>query len=652
MRTLRTGCILLLVIAFGIPHLEAQTRWADDVRITDLSQDAGSPKLAALEDGTLYVACSLVEMSSAGLYRSDDGGTSWAFDRYISSTDPVTPISIVAVEGEKLFVSLRADLGSSHELRVWWLDLTTESTGYGVVATGNMSMQISGGTLCVDDRDYPDNWRVYVGYEVFDNSVLDTSFRFALSSDQGGTWTNHSGIGGVEGDYAGIDIAYGNGILYYIYSYSWQFSPPEIRLRKSTNRGVSWGSNLTVETLGIASLWPKIVAAAGEPTVVVCFDDGIQDDLAVRVSYDAGLSWTSANPPNDPGERELYPQLALCDQDEKVALAWLQDDDPEQQIKISECELSSPTMWTTPESMVDDEGIPALGPPSMAIDGARDDATCVAWSDLRDDPVTTAWFDSQAGGASEELDQYQDVANYAFWFDSDVVRWQEFSPTVNILTAVEVNITRTGNPGNMILEIRTQGGVLLGQEMVMEEEIQVSGWVRVELSEAITLNTWSIFRIYLSADAPSPNPSNRYFWRGSTDSAYNPACACSVQEGNHWPDFDFAFLTWGYHDPGILANLPAEIDHRLFLANWPNPFNPRTTISFELWDAMPYSLNIYDVSGRLVRALGKGTAQTAGPYELHWDGRNHRGQLVPSGVYLYRLQAGTLAETRRMVLVR
>ncbi len=652
MSKLRVGCLLLCVIVFGLPRLEAQTRWADDVRITDLTQNAGSPKLAALADGTLYVACSLDGVSSAGLYRSNDGGISWVLDRYISSTVPVTPISIVAAGEQRLFVSLRAGSGSSHELRVWWLDLTTGNTGYGVVATGDMSMQISGGTLCVDTRDYPDNWRVYIGFEEYDNSVLDTSFRFALSTDQGATWTNGPGVGGVEGDYAGIDLAYGHGALYYIYSFAWPFSPPEIRLKKSLNRGVSWGAFETVATLGAGSLFPTVVAAGNEPTVVACYDDGILEDLAVRVSYDAGLTWTSANPPNDPDAREIYPQLALCNQDEKLALAWLSHDGPEDQIMVSECALSSPTVWTPAESIVDGGGDPTFGSPSMVLDAARGNATCVAWSDFRDDPLTTVWFDSQADNALEELDQSQEGTNYGFWFDSSVVRWQEFSPTVNMLTSVEVFIQRIGNPGNIILEVRSQDEVLLGQETVMQEEVQVSGWVRVELSPEITLNTSTIYRISIAADEPSPDSSQRYFWAGSNDSDYNPACSCSVQEGGNWPTFDFAFRTWGYHDPVAPVTPQPAFDRSHLHANWPNPFNPGTTIAFDLPRDMAVSLRVYDVAGRLVDVLLDEEVAPQGRNQVVWRGRERNGRLAPAGVYFYRLEAEGYVETKRMTLLK
>ena len=69
---------------------------------------------------------------------------------------------------------------------------------------------------------------------------------------------------------------------------------------------------------------------------------------------------------------------------------------------------------------------------------------------------------------------------------------------------------------------------------------------------------------------------------------------------------------------------------------WPNPFNPRTTIAFELPHRMPVSLTIHDARGRLVRELVTGTLP-AGRHERTWEGTDARGRSLPSGVYHYRL---------------
>lgn len=85
--------------------------------------------------------------------------------------------------------------------------------------------------------------------------------------------------------------------------------------------------------------------------------------------------------------------------------------------------------------------------------------------------------------------------------------------------------------------------------------------------------------------------------------------------------------------------------------NHPNPFNPSTTIAFDLPRTGPVSLTIYDVQGRRIRTLLDGTL-SAGAHSRVWDGTDDRGSRAASGVYLYRLQTTEGAEERSMVLAK
>ncbi|MCB2231402.1 T9SS type A sorting domain-containing protein [bacterium] len=84
--------------------------------------------------------------------------------------------------------------------------------------------------------------------------------------------------------------------------------------------------------------------------------------------------------------------------------------------------------------------------------------------------------------------------------------------------------------------------------------------------------------------------------------------------------------------------------------NYPNPFNPSTTISFDLPAATGWRLEVFNVTGAAVRSY-EGSA-VAGAVQVVWDGCNERGEQVASGVYLYRLQAGTFTETKKMMLLK
>jgi M6 family metalloprotease-like protein len=86
-------------------------------------------------------------------------------------------------------------------------------------------------------------------------------------------------------------------------------------------------------------------------------------------------------------------------------------------------------------------------------------------------------------------------------------------------------------------------------------------------------------------------------------------------------------------------------------SNYPNPFNPSTTIQYELVDPGLVSLRVYDTTGQLVRQLVAQT-QAAGRYQAIWDGLDESGRSVATGLYLYELRAGRLRAVAKMVLMK
>jgi hypothetical protein len=97
---------------------------------------------------------------------------------------------------------------------------------------------------------------------------------------------------------------------------------------------------------------------------------------------------------------------------------------------------------------------------------------------------------------------------------------------------------------------------------------------------------------------------------------------------------------------------PVEVGR---LSNFPNPFNPATTIVLELpagsGNDMDTKIDIYDAAGRAVRSLFSGTAP-AGRSEFHWDGTSDSGSAVSSGIYMAVSRSGTLRLERKLVLLR
>jgi len=96
----------------------------------------------------------------------------------------------------------------------------------------------------------------------------------------------------------------------------------------------------------------------------------------------------------------------------------------------------------------------------------------------------------------------------------------------------------------------------------------------------------------------------------------------------------------------------APLFENVLEANYPNPFNPVTTIEYSIKERAHVSLKVYNVTGQLVRTLVN-RVQTPGEIvPVRWDANNDRGQAVSSGVYFYRLVTKGFAQTKKMVVLR
>jgi len=85
--------------------------------------------------------------------------------------------------------------------------------------------------------------------------------------------------------------------------------------------------------------------------------------------------------------------------------------------------------------------------------------------------------------------------------------------------------------------------------------------------------------------------------------------------------------------------------------NFPNQFNPVTTLQYDLPENSLVNITMYDMMGREVKTLVK-QAQEAGYKSIIWDATNDYGKPVSAGIYLYQIQAGKYISTKKMVLLK
>ncbi len=98
------------------------------------------------------------------------------------------------------------------------------------------------------------------------------------------------------------------------------------------------------------------------------------------------------------------------------------------------------------------------------------------------------------------------------------------------------------------------------------------------------------------------------------------------------------------------GNLPVPLNTELS-GNYPNPFNPTTTISFALSTQEKVTIDIYNIKGEKVKTLLNETRE-AGFYTVEWNGKDNYGRNISSGVYFYNMRSGNYSATRKMIMLK
>jgi hypothetical protein len=197
-----------------------------------------------------------------------------------------------------------------------------------------------------------------------------------------------------------------------------------------------------------------------------------------------------------------------------------------------------------------------------------------------------------------------------------------------------------------------------------------------------TLGKWSHYLINCGPDSlvvqrndENDNPVERTVYKGPLGNGWkNPFKPLTPSRGrfrigspsndlNATPPFS------GYLDrievynyqtlPGNFAQAPtnveyitAEVPERFELYNnYPNPFNPETTIRYQLAKHSDVKIEIYNVLGQKIRTL-LDVARPAGLYTIQWDAKNDNGAFVASGVYIYRMEATDFVKSEKMLLLK
>jgi len=411
----------------------------------------------------------------------------------------------------------------------------------------------------------------------------------------------------------------------------------DIYVNTALNHGMNWQGPQRVDLGSPAgnrhSCNPRISVGGGDgfPDVFVCYMDernsaapgsGAGFDVYANRSQDGGVTWTAVDFRVDVGDQpglndSYYPQVsygsapAFLYEDERNGLTdiyanfyafGLDDGD----ILYTESRDGGMTWLNPPLRVNDDVGTNDQSHPSCDI---KENGT-----------VDVAWYDKRGDPMDRNLEVF-------------------FAALLPGATAFTPNQPVTDMP------IMTPPG-----------QFWIGDYIWLEVEDPLAHIVWT--------DNRTDPMDDIYYQQIENPEAEEMGACC-------FPDDSCAYVTSGQcgqqggvfmgagttctPNPCGVSGFP-DGDIQIVLSrlhpNYPNPFNPMTTIRYELAEDSPVQLGIYDLAGKKVRALASHFRQRAGLHEIQWDGLNDQGQSVATGVYICHLQAGKEVSNCRMALIR
>jgi len=289
------------------------------------------------------------------------------------------------------------------------------------------------------------------------------------------------------------------------------------------------------------------------------------------------------------------------------------------------------------------------------------------------DPATDHFWTVNFGGSLYEFDRSGTVINtFPNPVSSYGAAWDDVTPggpwiwlhtgtaTGDTHTMVRVNPTTGLVDGPSI--VGTTGNIAGGLDLAKDFSLAPGQAVLVALGQTFSLSVWDL-------DVATTPPFAKLV--GNTSGTVNPGDVDGVTLrllGSIADTTVTANLNFTTNDP---ANGNIDVPISLTIGdslvgigdldrvpttfaveqNYPNPFNPSTTIQYDVPQISDVSLVIYNTLGQRIRTLVN-KSQNVGVYQVVWDGLNETGERVSSGVYVYRFEAGSFAEIKKMVLLK
>ena len=280
------------------------------------------------------------------------------------------------------------------------------------------------------------------------------------------------------------------------------------------------------------------------------------------------------------------------------------------------------------------------------------------WGLSSDDPGFDSLFDLDGDGniALGDFFLFADVFGTRYDSGKAIVR----APTTDAeLPPLRLAQMETPEPDHYLVSVVSEAGDLQGQGMTFEYDADSFEFLRAVKAQP---ERESQILVVL-ADHPGSVAMGNYHTRPPADEAGEQQIAFSMVFRT-WPgaptgqvrvaealavDAQGTVAAFAMGPQSQLRLQPQQFE---LFPNYPNPFNPQTSIRFQLPSASRVWLRVFDVLGQEVTALAAGEELSAGLHQLEWNGQDHSGRAVASGVYLYALEADSFRQVRKLLLLR
>lgn len=424
----------------------------------------------------------------------------------------------------------------------------------------------------------------------YDNRDGNYEIYFKRSTDAGLTWSADGRLTNdtARSEYPVIEIASG---VIHVFWRDLRDGNSEVYYKRSTNGGNSWGTDVRLTNNSESSEFPS-ASSDGNTIIVTWFDsrDGNQE-IYIKRSTDAGVNWGSDVRLTNNFAISDYPSISSAGSIFHMVWREFRDGPPQIYYKRS---TDAGNTWGADTRIVNT--VYNAEYPSISAFGS---IVNVTWSDDRNTDIELYQKRSTDGGTT---------------WNSDA--------------------RMTNSPGNSDYSSVTASGVYV--HIVWQDDRD--GNLEIYYKQSTNSgSTWG-------TDTRLTNNSS---------GSYQPSIGVSGQvihlvwEDTRDGNSEIYYKRNPTGNPTGITNTGGELPETFSLAqNYPNPFNPVTGFEFRIAESGLVKISVYDALGREVETLVNNELNP-GTYKAEWDASKHN-----SGVYFYRLTAGTYIETKKMILVK